>query len=132
MAMPKSRQLWLRSAIAIPLCVLAFNATHAAGAMLSPRAYEALLLDSQRIVLLLYILLAGISATFVLVAVAGHRAWLHVSVLLAVGLAIDLGAIFGELADQPLWFRVLVIALLPVQALAGMILGRMTWTRRTQ
>lgn len=125
--MLKSSIPWVRSVIAIPLCVIAFNATHSAGELLSPRAYEALLFDGQRLVLLLYIMLAGIVATFVFVTVSRHRAWLHVSVLLAVGLAIDLNAIFGELHDQPLWFRALVIALLPIQAVAGMFLGKMTW-----
>jgi hypothetical protein len=107
--------------------VIAFNATHRAGAILSPRAYEPLLVDSQRLVLLFYITLAGIVAAFVVVAVSRHRAALHASVLLAIGLAIDLDVILGELRDQPLWFRALVIALLPIQAAAGTLLGKMTW-----
>lgn len=99
---------------------------------MSPRAYEALLLDSQRATILAYILMAGIAATFVVVAVSRHRAWLHVSALLALGVVIDVGVIFGDYAGQPLWFRTLVIALLPVQALAGKVLGAMTWRLGTR
>lgn len=118
---------WVRTAIAVPACVFAFNATHSAGQLLSPRAYDPLLLDSQRSVILFYVLLAGIVATFVVVALARHRALLHAVVLCAIGLAIDLRAIAGPLHDQPLWFRALVIALLPIQAAVGVLLGRMTW-----
>ncbi len=107
--------------------MLTFNATHSLGEALSPRAYEALLLDSQRLGLLAYITLAGVTATFVVVAVSRHRAWMHVSALLAMGLAIDLIAVFRDFADQPLWFRAMVLGLLPVQALVGKRLGTWTW-----
>lgn len=82
--------------------------------------------------LLCYILLAGVVATFVVVAVSRHRAGLHAAGLCAIGLAIDVRAVLVDFHDQPLWFRTLVIALLPVQAFAGMRLGRMTWTLGTK
>ena len=128
----KSSVPWLRTAISVPLCVIAFNATHSLGQMLSPQAYDALQLDSQRLILLCYILLAGVVATFVVVAVSRHRAGLHAAGLCAIGLAIDVRAVLVDFHDQPLWFRTLVIALLPVQAFAGMRLGRMTWTLGTK
>lgn len=118
---------WLRTLVAIPLCVIAFNAVHSFGATVSPGAYGELSLDSQRLALLLFIMLAGVAATFVVVAVARHRAWLHVSALLSLGLVIDLLAIFDELSGQPLWFRAAVIGLLPLQAFAGKVLGMLTW-----
>lgn len=118
---------WLRTLVAIPLCVITFNAVHSVGEVLSPHAYEELLLDSQRLSLLGFIMLAGVAATFVVVAVSRHHAWLHVSALLVLGLAIDLIAVLEEFADQPLWFRALVIGLLPVQALAGKFIGMLTW-----
>lgn len=125
--MLKSATPWLRTLAAIPLCVIAFNATHSAGAVLAPRAYEELVFDSQRLSLLVFITLAGVVATFVVVAVARHRVWLHVAALLVIGLAIDLRAVFEEFAGQPLWFRASVIGLLPVQAAAGTFLGTLTW-----
>jgi hypothetical protein len=120
---------WVRSLLSIPLCIAAFNATHYLGAWLSPRAYGTLIDNDQRLLLLLYILLAGIAAVFVVVAVARHRAWLHVAALCAIGLAIDLPAVFNDFAGEPGWFRVLVIALLPVQGIVGKILATGTWSR---
>ena len=128
----KSLVPWMRTVIAVPLCVIAFNTTHRVGETLSPRAYDALQLDSQRLILLCYILLAGVVATFVVVAVSRHRAGLHAASLCAIGLAIDVRAVLVDFHDQPLWFRTLVIALLPVQAFAGLRLGRMTWTLGTK
>ena len=121
---------WVRSLLSIPLCIVAFNATHSLGAWLSPRAYGTLIANDQRLLLLWYILLAGIAAVFVVVAVARHRAWLHMAVLCAIGLAIDLPAVFNDFAGEPGWFRVLVIALLPVQGMVGKTLGQLTWSRR--
>lgn len=127
----KSAMPWLRTLASIPLCVFAFNTAHSFGAALSPRAYEALLVDNaQRLTLLAFITLAGVVATFVVVAISGHRAWLHVAALLAIGLVIDLLAVFRDFADQPLWFRAMVIAVLPVQAVIGKWFGTLTWSWR--
>lgn len=118
---------WIRSVVGLVLALAAINLVHAAGEALFPDAYAAIDDDADRVVLLGVALLAGTIASFVLGAIARHRLWLHMGLFLLLMLAIDIAALLGPLAAEPVWLKVLVIATLPLQVWVGGRLARLTW-----
>ena len=118
---------WIRSVVGLVLALAAINVMHAAGEALFPDAYAAIDDDADRVVLLGVALLAGTIASFVLGAIARHRLWLHMGLFLLLMLAIDVAALLGPLAAEPVWLKVLVIATLPLQVWIGGRLARLTW-----
>jgi hypothetical protein len=52
-------------------------------------------------------------------AIAGHRPWLHLGLFFVLMGAIDLNAVLGELANQPVWFKTLILGTLPLQVWLG-------------
>lgn len=123
---------WIRSVVGLVLALAAINLVHAAGEALLPDAYAAIDDDADRVVLLGVALLgvallAGTIASFVLGAIARHRLWLHMGLFLLLMLAIDIAALLGPLAAEPVWLKVLVIATLPLQVWVGGRLARLTW-----
>ena len=118
---------WVRSVVGLVLAVTAINLVHSAGEALFPDAYAAIDSDADRFVLLGVAMLAGTIACFVLGAIARHRLWLHMGLFLLLMLAIDIAALLGPLAAEPVWLKVLVIATLPLQVWIGGRLARLTW-----
>ncbi|MCZ7652611.1 MAG: hypothetical protein M5U13_16150 [Thermoanaerobaculia bacterium] len=114
---------WLRSVVAFPLGLVAIHVFHLAGQRLLPLGYGALDSDGARWLALALATVAGIVGSFVVGAVAGHRLRLHLAIFFVLMLVIDLGAIRGGLAAQPVWLKTLVLAVLPLQVWIG---GRIT------
>lgn len=121
---------WLRSVVAFPLGLVAIHAFHLAGQGLIPLAYGALDSDRARWLALALATVAGIVGSFVVGAVAGHRLRLHMAIFFAVMLGIDLGAIRGGLAAQPVWLKTLVLAVLPLQVWIGGRLAHLAFARK--
>ena len=121
---------WVRSVVGLVLAVTAINLVHSAGEALFPDAYAAIDSDADRFVLLGVAMLAGTIACYVLGAIARHRLWLHMGLFLLLMLAIDVAALLGPLAGEPLWLKVLVIATLPLQVWTGGRLALLTWSDR--
>lgn len=120
---------WLRTLVSFPLGLLAIQLFHLAGRQVSPPAYGDLDSESTRLLALSLVTGAGIVGSFVVGAVARHRIWLHMAAFLALMLAIDIAAIVGVLATQPTWFKVLIIATLPLQVWIGARLAMLTYPK---
>lgn len=118
---------WLRTLIALALGIAAIEAVHFAGGRLLPGAYAPPGAGSLAGALLGLMLLAGIAGTFVTVLVARHRPWLHATIFLAMMLALDAAAAVGVFAEREAWFKVLMLASLPLQAWLGAKLALRAW-----
>ena len=120
---------WVRSAVAFPLGLVAIKLLHAAGRHLLPMGYGELASDNERLLSLTLATVAGIVGSFVVGAVARHRLWLHMVIFLALMLVIDIGFLKTAAAAQPLWFKALVIATLPLQVWIGARLAMLTFRK---
>lgn len=120
---------WIRSLVAFPLGLVAISLFHAAGRHLVPMGYAELASDNERLLSLTLATVAGIIGSFVVGAVARHRIWLHMTLFLALMLFIDIGFIKTTAADQPLWFKSLIIATLPFQVWIGARLAKLTFRK---
>lgn len=120
---------WVRSVVGLALALTAINLVNSAAAAVFPDVYAVIDSDSDRVTLVMVATLAGTVASFVLGAIARHRLWLHMAVLLLVMLAVDVAALLGPFATQPLWFKALVVATLPLQVWIGGWLAGKTWSR---
>ena len=123
---------WVRSAIAFPLGLVAIKLFHDAGRHLLPMGYGELASDNDRLLSLTLATAAGIVGSFVVGAVARHRIWLHMALFLALMLVIDIGFLKTAAAAQPLWFKAIVIATLPLQVWIGARLAMLTFRKRDQ
>jgi zinc transporter ZupT len=111
---------WLRTVVSLPLGIVAIMAFHQLMAALVPRLYAADLDNTaDRIWMLVLTVLAGIIGSAVVALIARHRLWLHMALFLVVMLVIDILAVAGYLAPQPLWFKALTLLSLPLQAATG-------------
>ena len=122
---------WLRTLVAFPLGLLAIQLFHLAGRQVFPLAYGDLDSDPSRLLALTLVTVAGTVGSFVVGAVARHRIRLHMAIFLALMLAIDIAAIVGPLVTQPISFKVLVIATLPLQVWVGARLAMLTCRGRS-
>ncbi|MFA5685015.1 MAG: hypothetical protein WCZ65_06245 [Lysobacteraceae bacterium] len=110
---------WVRTIISFPLGLAAIMLFHSGVLLIFPSAYGELDNDLIRALSLTLIFAAGVFGSVIVGVVAGHRIWLHMAFFFAIALVIDIDAINGELSAQPLWFKALVIATLPVQMWLG-------------
>lgn len=115
---------WLRSVVAFPLGLGAIQLFHMASGQLLPETSGALESDSKRLLAITLATIAGIVGSFVVAIVARHRLWLHMALFLVIMGAIDLSAVLGALAPQPMWFKALIMGTLPLQVWLGGHLGR--------
>ena len=120
---------WIRSLIALPLGLMAIKLFHAAGRHFVPMGYGELVSDNERVLSLVLATVAGIIGSFVVGAVARHRIWLHMAIFLVLMLLIDVGFLRTAAAAQPLWFKALVIATLPLQVWLGARLAMLTFRK---
>ena len=120
---------WLRSIVAFPLGLVAIRLFHMAGRQLTPQAYGLLDSDAERVLSIVLATIAGILGSFVVGAIARHRIWLHMIIFLTLMLVIDLGFLRGTAATQPMWFKALVLATLPLQAWIGGQLAALTFRK---
>ena len=120
---------WVRTVVGFVLGLVAIELANRAGAAIFPEVYAALDTDAGRVTALAVATLAGIAGSFVLGAIARHRLGLHMALFGIAMLAIDLAALRGPLSTQPLWFKVAVIATLPLQVWIGGWLAGLTWRR---
>jgi hypothetical protein len=120
---------WVRSVVAFPLALVAIKLFHAAGRHFLPMGYGELASDNQRLLSLTLATVAGIVGSFVVGAVARHRIWLHMAIFLALMLVLDIGFLKTSAAAQPLWFKALVIATLPLQVWIGARLAMLTFRK---
>jgi hypothetical protein len=91
--------------------------------------YGGLVNDQERLLSLILATAAGTIGSFVVAAVARHRIWLHMAIFLALMLVIDVGFLRTVAAAQPLWFKALVIATLPLQVWIGARLAMLTFRK---
>lgn len=121
---------WLRTAIALPIGIVAINVFHQLAALLLPDLYAGNLEhDSHRVQMLLLGMGAGVTGSFAMGAIARQRLWLNMAIFLIAMLAIDVFAITSMLASQPAWFKAAVLLSLPLQVWAGALLAKATFRR---
>lgn len=117
---------WILTFVSLFAGVASISMFHRFMSMLQPELYENdLATDSDRLLMLVLAVLAGIVGSFVVGAIAGHRLKLHMMIFLVIMLVIDLLGIFGYLAPQPLWFKALILITLPLQVWIGGKLARL-------
>jgi hypothetical protein len=73
-----------------------------------------------------YTYLAGLVGSFVVGLFSKKNQWMLIFIFGGLLLANDIYSILSPLADQPIWFKVLIFATLPVQIWIGGILGMRT------
>ena len=120
---------WIRTIVSLPLGLVAIQLFHLAAACLVPDAYGELTTDPDRWLSLTLVTIAGILGSAVVGAVARHRLKLHMFLFLLVMLVIDIAVVKGELAAQPIWFKGLVITILPLQIYIGARLAMLTFPK---
>lgn len=118
---------WIRTIVSIPAGLFALQMFHMLMMRIVPQYYSMLGNDQERFGFLVLCTLAGIVASFVVIAIARHRYWLHVLAFLAICLLIDYFAVNREFLLQPEWFKSALLLLVPVQVWIGGALGRRTW-----
>jgi hypothetical protein len=124
---------WIRSLVAFPLGFAAVQLTHLLGQPFVPSLSENLpVTDLERTKALVLIFLAGVAGGFAIGAIARHRLWLHMAIFFVLALLIDLYIVADTFADQPFWFRALVLLTLPVQVWLGGLLAGTTFIDRAE
>jgi len=78
---------------------------------------------NSRIVFLIYIFLAGLVGSYVVGLFSKKNQWILLLIFGGLLLVNDIYSIASPLADQPVWFKVVVIVTLPIQIWIGGILG---------
>lgn len=122
---------WIRTLLAFPLGFAAINLTHLLGRPFVPLLSEIPpSTDLERTKALVLIFLAGVAGAFVIGAVSRHRLRLHMAIFFVLALLLDLTAVAGAFAEQPFWFRALVLVTLPPQVWLGSRLAGATFTRQ--
>jgi hypothetical protein len=122
---------WLRTAIALPIGIVAINVFHQLAALLLPDLYGGSLeYDSHRFQMLVLGMGAGVTGSFTMGAIARQRLWLNMVIFLSAMLAIDGFAITTMLATQPTWFKAAALLSLPLQVWAGALLAKATFRQR--
>jgi hypothetical protein len=124
---------WIRTLVAFPLGFAAVRLTHLLGQPFVPLLSENLpATDLERTKAMVLIFLAGVAGGFVIGAIARHRLWLHMVIFFVLALRMDLIAMAGAFADQPFWFRALVLLTLPLQVWLGALLAGLTFTYQAE
>lgn len=118
---------WLRTLLALVLGIVAIELVHLAGGFAFPDAYASPGTGPQAPLFLAITILAGTTGTFVAVASARHRPWLHAGIFFAIMLALDVAAALGVFAERGFWFKILMLASLPAQAWLGAWLALVAW-----
>ena len=84
---------------------------------------------NSQIVFLIYIFIAGLVGSYVVGLFSKKNQWMLLFIFGGLLLVNDIYSILSPLADQPIWFKVIIILTLPIQVWIGGILGMRT--RRT-
>lgn len=78
---------------------------------------------NSQIVFLIYIFIAGLVGSYVVGLFSKKNQWMLLFIFGGLLLVNDIYSILSPLADQPLWFKVIIIVTLPIQIWIGGILG---------
>lgn len=109
----------LRSLVAYSLGLMAIHLFHLAASPFLPKVYATLDSDPMRLAMVALVAFAGIIACFVVATVAGHRPWRDMALFMAIMVVVDIDVLLGDWAPQPLWFKVAIIAVIPLQVWLG-------------
>lgn len=109
----------LRSLVAYALGLMAINLFHTTMSPWLPSVYAPLASGAMRLAMLALVLAAGVVACFVVATVVVRAHWRNMLVFLAIMVTVDLDVVRGDWAAQPMWFKALIIALIPVQVWLG-------------
>jgi hypothetical protein len=111
--------------VAFSLGLLTIELFHVAAGPVLPEIYAAAALesDSKRMLFIALVIAAGILGSFVvavIIGAGGRRHWLlHMGLFFVIMAAVDLNAVLGDMAAQPVWFKALLLGTLPLQLWVG-------------
>ena len=83
------------------------------------------LTENSRIVFLIILFVAGMVGAFIIAVLIKQKPWIHLGIFCALGILWDIIAIQGQLAELPLWTKIIILVSIPVQIWIGGKIGIM-------
>ena len=83
------------------------------------------LTENSRIVFLIILFVAGMVGAFIIAVLIKQKPWIHLGIFFALAIPGDIYAIQGQLAEFPLWAKIIILVSIPVQIWIGGKIGIM-------